>query len=248
MTDRTTAVPARRSRSARPTTAWRRCRAAAGCPERVPPVRVALERGARPGHRRADLGARSSPPFDAAAMDGIAVRAADTVGAGESTPLLPRAEDAFGVVDTGDPLPERLRRRRDARGRPLRRRGRPSCARPSRPTSTSARSARTSAPPSCCCRPATGCAPVDVAAAAAAGATEVVVRRAADRGDPADRRRDAADRERARARRAARHQLADARRPGARAGLRGPDVADRARRPGPHRRGHPRGGRRGATC
>ena len=48
---------------------------------------------------------RSSPPFDSAAMDGIAVRAADTVGASESTPLL-LAPASFAVVDTGDPLPE----------------------------------------------------------------------------------------------------------------------------------------------
>jgi putative molybdopterin biosynthesis protein len=47
---------------------------------------------------------RSSPPFDAAAMDGIAVRAADTVGAGESAPLL-LGPDAFTVLDTGDPIP-----------------------------------------------------------------------------------------------------------------------------------------------
>ncbi len=48
---------------------------------------------------------RSSPPFDAAAMDGIALRAADSRGASETTPLL-LAPDAFAVVDTGDPLPE----------------------------------------------------------------------------------------------------------------------------------------------
>ncbi len=47
---------------------------------------------------------RSSPDYDAAAMDGIAVRAADTYGASESTPLLLPA-DAFEVVDTGDPMP-----------------------------------------------------------------------------------------------------------------------------------------------
>jgi putative molybdopterin biosynthesis protein len=47
---------------------------------------------------------RSSPPFDAAAMDGIAVRAADTLGASETSPLrLP--PDAYEVVDTGDPMP-----------------------------------------------------------------------------------------------------------------------------------------------
>jgi molybdopterin molybdotransferase/putative molybdopterin biosynthesis protein len=47
---------------------------------------------------------RSSPPFDAAAMDGIAVRAADTLGAGETAPLRLVAE-AYEVVDTGDPMP-----------------------------------------------------------------------------------------------------------------------------------------------
>jgi putative molybdopterin biosynthesis protein len=40
-------------------------------------------------------------------MDGIAVRAAVTVGASESTPLLLDA-DAFAVVDTGDPLEDRF--------------------------------------------------------------------------------------------------------------------------------------------
>jgi putative molybdopterin biosynthesis protein len=47
---------------------------------------------------------RSSPPFDAAAMDGIAVRAEDTVGASETAPA--RLEPAaYELVDTGDPLP-----------------------------------------------------------------------------------------------------------------------------------------------
>jgi len=48
---------------------------------------------------------RSSPPFDAAAMDGIAVRAADTHGASETTPLRLGAE-RFAIVDTGDPIPD----------------------------------------------------------------------------------------------------------------------------------------------
>jgi putative molybdopterin biosynthesis protein len=46
---------------------------------------------------------RSSPAFDSAGMDGIAVRAADTVGASESAPL---TLADFEVIDTGDPLPE----------------------------------------------------------------------------------------------------------------------------------------------
>jgi putative molybdopterin biosynthesis protein len=47
---------------------------------------------------------RSSPPFDAAGMDGIAVRAADTLGASETTPVY-LAAGAYDVVDTGDPMP-----------------------------------------------------------------------------------------------------------------------------------------------
>jgi putative molybdopterin biosynthesis protein len=46
---------------------------------------------------------RSSPAYDASAMDGIAVRAADTLGATETSP---RALPAHAAVDTGDPLPE----------------------------------------------------------------------------------------------------------------------------------------------
>ena len=46
-----------------------------------------------------------APHYHACAMDGIALRAADTFGAGETTPvLLPR--EKYTVVDTGDPLPE----------------------------------------------------------------------------------------------------------------------------------------------
>jgi molybdopterin biosynthesis enzyme len=47
---------------------------------------------------------RSSPPFDASAMDGIAVRASDTTGARDASPVLP-APEFFEVIDTGDPLP-----------------------------------------------------------------------------------------------------------------------------------------------
>jgi putative molybdopterin biosynthesis protein len=46
---------------------------------------------------------RSSPAYDASAMDGIAVRAADTVGATETAP---RRVPTFHVVDTGDALPD----------------------------------------------------------------------------------------------------------------------------------------------
>jgi molybdopterin molybdotransferase/putative molybdopterin biosynthesis protein len=84
---------------------WARCRDAAGCPARVPAVAVALEESVGRVTAEPIWATRSSPPFDAAAMDGIALRAADTRGASETAPLL-LDTDAFTVVDTGDPLPE----------------------------------------------------------------------------------------------------------------------------------------------
>jgi putative molybdopterin biosynthesis protein len=85
--------------------AWRAALAAAGCPERVDAVRLPLA-GAVGRVTAAPVWAtRSSPSFDASAMDGIAVRAAETVGASESTPV--HIEPGrYVVVDTGDPLPE----------------------------------------------------------------------------------------------------------------------------------------------
>jgi putative molybdopterin biosynthesis protein len=83
--------------------AWRDACAAAGCPPRVDAVRVPV--GEAVGRVTAEpvWARRSSPAFDAAGMDGIAVRAADTVGAAETTPVL---LTDFVVVDTGDPLPD----------------------------------------------------------------------------------------------------------------------------------------------
>jgi putative molybdopterin biosynthesis protein len=82
---------------------WREARAAAGCPARVDAVRVPV--GEAVGRVTAEpvWAQRSSPAFDSSGMDGIAVRAEDTVGAAETTPVL---LDDFAVVDTGDPLPE----------------------------------------------------------------------------------------------------------------------------------------------
>ncbi|MBX5464542.1 MAG: molybdopterin biosynthesis protein [Clostridia bacterium] len=48
----------------------------------------------------------SSPAYPSAAMDGIAVRAADTFEARETRPVRLRREEQFVEVDTGDPLPE----------------------------------------------------------------------------------------------------------------------------------------------
>jgi putative molybdopterin biosynthesis protein len=84
---------------------WRRCCAAAGCPSRVDGETVAVSEAIGRVTAEPIWALRSSPPFDCAAMDGIAVRAADTVGASESRPLLLSA-DCYAVVDTGDPLPE----------------------------------------------------------------------------------------------------------------------------------------------
>ena len=85
--------------------AWRRACAEAGCPERVPAVRVGLAEALGRVTAAAVWASRSSPAYDAAAMDGIAVRAADTLGASDTSPLLLPPE-AYDVVDTGDPVPE----------------------------------------------------------------------------------------------------------------------------------------------
>jgi putative molybdopterin biosynthesis protein len=84
-------------------TAWREARAAAGCPARVEVVPVPVGEAVGRVTARPVWARRSSPAFDSAAMDGIAVRAADTVGAAETTPVL---LTDFEVVDTGDPLPD----------------------------------------------------------------------------------------------------------------------------------------------
>ncbi len=86
---------------------WDRCRAAAGCPSRVPSMVVGLPDALGRVTAEPIWAVRSSPPFDCAAMDGIAVRAADTLGASESIPLELDA-GAFAVVDTGDPMPDGL--------------------------------------------------------------------------------------------------------------------------------------------
>src|SRR5215218_6866970 len=84
--------------------AWEETCAAAGCPERVEAVRLPLEQAVGRVTAEPVWARTSSPPFDAAAMDGIAVRASDTVGAGETTPVRLDA-GSFEIVDTGDPIP-----------------------------------------------------------------------------------------------------------------------------------------------
>ncbi len=85
--------------------AWRDACAAAGCPPRVSAAVVPVAEAAGRVTAEAVWAKRSSPAFDSAAMDGIAVRAADTLGAGETTPIL-LTPARFAVVDTGDPLPD----------------------------------------------------------------------------------------------------------------------------------------------
>jgi putative molybdopterin biosynthesis protein len=85
-------------------TAWRVACVAASCPERVPAIRVPVTEGVDRVTAEAVWARWSSPAFDSAAMDGIAVLAATTIGAGETTPVVLTA-GAFEVVDTGDPLP-----------------------------------------------------------------------------------------------------------------------------------------------
>jgi putative molybdopterin biosynthesis protein len=84
--------------------AWEEACAAAGCPERLDVVRLPLDQAVGRVTAEPVWATRSSPPFDAAAMDGIAVRAAETVGASETSPVRLEA-GAFEIVDTGDPVP-----------------------------------------------------------------------------------------------------------------------------------------------
>src|SRR5215207_9343043 len=84
--------------------AWEEACAAAGCPERLEAVGLRLDEAVGRVTAEPVWARTSSPPFDAAAMDGIAVRAAETVGASETSPVRLEA-GAFEVVDTGDPIP-----------------------------------------------------------------------------------------------------------------------------------------------
>src|SRR3954464_15519017 len=87
--------------------AWRAACEAAGCPERVDAVRLDLAAAVGRVTAAPVWASGSSPSFDASAMDGIAVRANDTVGASESTPVH-LEPGAYVVLDTGDPLPGRF--------------------------------------------------------------------------------------------------------------------------------------------
>jgi putative molybdopterin biosynthesis protein len=91
--------------AARALDAWRAACEAGGCPARLPAGRVPLAQATGRVTAEPVWASRSSPPFDAAGMDGIAVRAADTLGASETTPVY-LEPGAYDVVDTGDPMPD----------------------------------------------------------------------------------------------------------------------------------------------
>jgi len=90
--------------AARALEAWQAARDEAGCPERLPATTVPVTEAAGLVTAAPVWATRSSPPFDAAGMDGIAIRAADTLGASETSPVY-LAPGAYDVIDTGDPMP-----------------------------------------------------------------------------------------------------------------------------------------------
>jgi len=90
--------------AARALEAWQAARDAAGCPERLPAVTVRVTEAAGLVTAAPVWATRSSPPFDAAGMDGIAIRAADSLGASETSPAY-LTPDGYDVIDTGDPMP-----------------------------------------------------------------------------------------------------------------------------------------------
>ena len=84
--------------------AWEGACAEAGCPERLETVRLPLDQAVGRVTAEPVWAKTSSPPFDAAAMDGIAVQAADTVGASETSPVRLEARAfAMGLIGAAAP-------------------------------------------------------------------------------------------------------------------------------------------------
>ena len=82
-----------------------RALAEAGALQHTAPERIPLDRANGRVTAEPVWAERSSPHYDAAAMDGVAVRAADTVGASETSPLKLTVGEQAVWVDTGDPMP-----------------------------------------------------------------------------------------------------------------------------------------------
>ena len=220
--------------------AWRAACAAAGCPARVETNRVGLHEAVGRVTAEPVWATRSSPSFDASAMDGIAVRAADTIGASESTPVFVEL-DAYVVLDTGDPMPDgfdavvmREHVHYDDAGRAELR----SAVAPYqhvRSIGEDVSATELLLPTGHRLRA------VDVAAARRGGRDRPRRPSRARRRRAPDGRRDPAGRHGAGAGGDPRHELADARRAGRGRGLHGVALADRPRRPGGARGG-------GARC
>ncbi|MGW8161573.1 MAG: molybdopterin biosynthesis protein [Desulfobulbales bacterium] len=87
---------------------WERKLAAAGCLKSMEPETIAVDHAL--GRITAEpVFARLSTPFyNAAAMDGIAVRFQDTIGAGETTPVKLQQHTQYEWVNTGNPLPKKF--------------------------------------------------------------------------------------------------------------------------------------------
>lgn len=88
--------------------AWKRFNDAlekAGSPGTMSGEQVAIEKGLGRVTAEAIWAVVSSPHYHASAMDGVAVRAEDTIGASEVTPIKLRIGEEAQWIDTGDPLP-----------------------------------------------------------------------------------------------------------------------------------------------
>ena len=240
-------VHPRRAGRARALEAWQAARDAAGCPERLPAITVPVTEAAGLVTAAPVWATRSSPPFDAAGMDGIAIRAADTLGASETSPVVPGPR-RLRRGRHRRPHARRPGRGRDARARALRRRRPGRTARrcpslPARPLHRRGRQRRRATapgrPPAASRRPGRG----------GRGRREAAFRpEETPCPDPAHRRRDSADRNGAGHGPDPGHELADARRAGARGRVRGADPADRAGLPAADRRSRHGGGGSSATC
>src|SRR3954452_22088924 len=79
--------------------------AAAGACQPMAPERVPVGEALGRGTAGPVWAAMSNPHYHGAAMDGAAVRAEETRGASEATPIRLRVGPQAEWVDTGDPLP-----------------------------------------------------------------------------------------------------------------------------------------------
>lgn len=84
---------------------WRHDRSKGGCAQVTPLETIRVDQAVGRVTGRPVWARRSSPASDVAAMDGIAVRAGETLGASDATPLWLDGH-RYSIVDTGEPIPE----------------------------------------------------------------------------------------------------------------------------------------------